>query len=64
MPYEGVFRKNTKYEEGSLIPPTIDSFFFRISDKNIFYTEIETDLYVFQILINILIYKGIRGILN
>ena len=47
MPYEGVFRKNTKYEEGSLIPTTIDSFLFRISDKNIFYTEIETDLYVF-----------------
>ena len=49
MPYDGVYRKNTKYEDGSLIPPTIDSFFFRISDKNIFYTETETDLYVFII---------------
>lgn len=46
MPYNGTFRKNTHFEEGGLIPPTMDSFFFRLSDKNLFYTEMETDLYV------------------
>ena len=45
-PYDGVFRKNSHYEEGMLIPPSMDSFFFRLSEKNIFYTETETDLYV------------------
>jgi hypothetical protein len=46
MNYDGIFRKNSKFVEGELIPPTMDSFFFRLSDKNMFYTEGETDLYV------------------
>jgi len=57
MPYEGTFRKNTHFEEGVLIPPTMDSFFFRLSEKNLFYAETETDLFVN--FINL----GFRGIL-
>ena len=46
MPYNGTFRKNTHFEEGVLVPPSMDSFYFRLSERTLFYTETETDLYV------------------
>ncbi len=41
-----MFRKNLKFNSNSMIIPTEDSFYFRISGSNVYYTETRSDLKV------------------
>lgn len=44
--YDGVFRKNTQWNNGDGPAPAPDSFYFRISGHNLYYTETDADTVV------------------